>query len=103
MKVKFSKLAVLKLENLTAYLSEKWSESSKDRFLLRLNAKIESIQFNPELYPASVFDPDLRKCVVTKQTVILYEIQDDFIFILNLIDTRQNPRKIKREIKKYFP
>jgi len=100
--VRFSQLSVLKLEKLLDYLEEEWSEESKKKFLKNLNSKIESIKTNPEAYPSSRVESKLRKCVVTKQTIILYEIQDDSIFILNLIDTRQDPEKIRKEIIKHF-
>lgn len=102
MKVHFSKLSVKKLEILFEYLEIEWSEKVKNDFLEKLNSAIKVIEIKPESFPASSFDVKLRKCVVTKQTSLLYEIQDDFIFILNIIDNRQNPKKIKKELKKYF-
>lgn len=102
MKVRFSRLSVFKLEKLLEYLEVEWSENSKNTFLNHLKSKIELIKSNPQVYQASSLEPELRKCVVTKQTTILYEIQHDTIFILNVIDTRQDPEKIKAEIEKYF-
>jgi len=102
MNVRFSRLSVLKLEKLLEYLEKEWSKDSKNKFLKQLNTNIESIKKNPEAYPASFFEPELRKCVVTSQTTIFYEIQGDSIFILNLIDNRQDPEKIKKEIKENF-
>jgi len=100
--VRFSQLSVFKLEKLLEYLIEEWSEESKNKFLKILDTKIKSIKKNPEAYPSSILETNLRKCVVTKQTTILYEIQDGSIFIMNVIDSRQDPGKIKDEIKKYF-
>lgn len=102
MNVRFSQLSVFKLEKLLEYLKEEWSEESKNKFLKSLTTKIESIKKNPKAFPSSILETKLRKCVVTKQTIILYEIQDDSIFILNLIDSRQDPEKIRNEIKKHF-
>lgn len=102
MKVRFSRLAVYKLERLSEYLIEEWSEQSNYKFLKRLDSKIKVVQKNPELFPQSQLEPELRKCVVTKQTSLLYEIQTDSIFILTLIDTRQDQKRMKEEIKKHF-
>ena len=102
MNVRFSQLSVLKLEKLLEYLKEEWSEQSKNKFLKSLDMKIEFIKKNPKAFPSTVLEPKLRKCVVTKQTIILYEIQDDTIFIMNLIDSRQDPEKIRNEIRKHF-
>ena len=102
MNVRFSQLSVLKLEKLLEYLKEEWSEQSKNKFLKSLNIKIESIKKNPKAFPSSILEPKLRNCVVSKQTIILYEIQDDTIFIMNIIDSRQDPEKIRNEIRKQF-
>ena len=102
MNVRFSKLSVFKLEKLLDYLKEEWSEESKNKFLKRLDTKIKSIQKNPEAFPSSILESKLRKCVVTKQTIVLYEIHDDSIFIVSVIDSRQDPGKIKDEIEKHF-
>jgi len=100
--VRFSRLSVLKLEKLLEYLKEEWSEETKKKFLKSLNAKVESIKKNPKAFPSSILESNLRKCVVTKHTIILYEIQDDSIFIMNLNDSRQDPEKIRDEIRKHF-
>ena len=102
MKVIFSNLAVFKLEKLSEYLVEEFSVNSKNKFLKKLNSRINTLQKNPELYPTSLIDQKLRKCVVTKQSSFLYEIHDDHIFILNLIDNRQDMKSIHVEIKKHF-
>tara|TARA_R110002124_G_scaffold286310_1_gene466832 strand:- start:16169 stop:16480 length:312 start_codon:yes stop_codon:yes gene_type:complete len=102
MKVRFSLLSVLKLEKLLEYLEQEWAEDSKNKFLKDLNTKLDSIKENPKAFPASTLEPKVRKCVVTRQTTILYEIQDDSIFILTVVDNRQDPDKIKKEIKKHF-
>lgn len=102
MNVRFSRLAVYKLEKLSEYLVEEWSEQSNFKFLMRLDSKIKVIQKNPELFPQSQLESGLRKCVVTIQTSLLYEIQNESIFILTLIDTRQDQKKMKDEIRKHF-
>jgi plasmid stabilization system protein ParE len=102
MKIRFSRLAVYKLEKLSEYLIEEWSEQSNLKFLKQLDSKVKTIQKNPELFPQSQLETGLRKCVVTKQTSLLYEIQTDSIFILTLIDTRQDQKKMKEEVKKHF-
>ncbi len=102
MKVRFSKLASYKLERLSEYLIEEWSEKSNLKFLEQLDSKIQAIRLNPRSFPESELQPGLRRCVVTKQTSIIYEIQSKSIFVITIIDTRQNQGKIKEEIKKHF-
>lgn len=102
MKVRFSRLAIFKLERLSDYLIKEWSEQSNNKFLKRLDSKVKAIQENPEIFPQSEFNPGLRKCVITKQTYLLYEVQADSIFVLTIIDARQDQQKISDEIRKHF-
>jgi plasmid stabilization system protein ParE len=101
-KLKFSDLAAFKLELLFEFLIEKWSEQSNLKFLKKLDSKLKTIQSNPESYPQSEIEPGLRKCVITKQTTVLYEVQNDSIYVLNIIDTRQDRKKIEKEIKNHI-
>lgn len=99
MKVRFSRLAVLKLEKLLAYLEQEWSQKVKIDFIDQLNEKVAVIQKNPNAFPSSRIDKNLIRCVVTKQTSILYEIKEDAVYVLNIIDNRQDEAKIRKEIK----
>lgn len=98
----FSKLAVYKLEKLCEYLTDEFSENSKTKFIQKLNSNISRIEKNPELFPSSNIDKTIRKCVITKQTAILYEVHEHYIHVLNLIDNRQDKQRIHEEIKKHF-
>lgn len=102
MKVIFSGLTAFKLEKLSAYLKTEWGERAHQKFIERLDSKLQTIQRNPELFRPSQYDKKIRKCVVTSQTSILYEIHEDFIFVVNLIDNRQDPKQIFEELKKYL-
>jgi plasmid stabilization system protein ParE len=102
MQIRFSELSVFKLEKLIGYLGEEWSDRSAKLFLDKLNAKLEAVKTNPKAFPVSRVSHGLRKCVITKQTIILYEIHEDAIVVMNIIDTRQNPKKIEEEVKKHF-
>jgi plasmid stabilization system protein ParE len=101
-KIKFSDLATFKLELLSDFLIKKWSEQSNLKFLEKLDSKLKTIQSNPNSYPQSEIQPGLRKCVVKKQTTVLYEVQNDIIYVLNIIDTRQDRKKIEKEIKNHI-
>lgn len=102
MHIRFSELSVFKLEKLVAYLEEEWSDRSAKLFLDKLNEKLEAVQSNPRSFPESQVSRGLRKCVITKQTTVLYEIHQDAIFVMNIIDTRQHPNKIEEEVRKHF-
>jgi hypothetical protein len=54
---------------------------------------------NPEIFPKSSVNKKYRKCVITKQSSLLYSFSANEIRIHNVFDTRQDPNKIKKDIK----
>jgi plasmid stabilization system protein ParE len=102
MKVEFCNLTTFKLEKLLEYLEFEWSLRTKANFREELDDRIQSIKASPRICASSSLDPRLRKCVVPPQTSIIYEIQGETIFVMNLIDNRQDPEKIKDEIENRF-
>ena len=100
-KVVISKTAEKKLDELFSYLIEKWSVKVKNEFIEKLDASIEIIKNKPEIFPESKKGKKLRKCVVTKHTTFYYRINLDRkeIEIITVFDTRQNPKKLEKDIK----
>lgn len=93
-----SKIAERKLEKLFNYLLENWSEKVKSNFIKKLDKNISLIRSQPEIFPHSEKNPDLKKCVVTKQTTLLFKFDEKEIKILTIFDTRQNPDKLKADL-----
>jgi plasmid stabilization system protein ParE len=97
-KVVISKTAEKKLENLFDYLIEKWSLKVKNEFIQKLDASIAVIEKQPEIFPESKKTKGLRKCVITKQTTLFYRFNSKQIYIVTVFDTRQHPKKLKKEL-----
>lgn len=87
--------AILNLESILNYLSSESSEKEVSQFRKMLSRQISLIQKFPLIFPASDFNLRLRKAVLSKQTIIFYEIKEQFIYIVYLFNTFQNPEKIK--------
>ncbi|NDI97675.1 type II toxin-antitoxin system RelE/ParE family toxin [Flavobacterium sp. LaA7.5] len=102
MKVVFSNLAYRKLEQVSEYLEEEWSEKVKKKFIATLKEKIEQISSFPESCIKSDFHDNLRMCIITKQTSLLYRINDNEIEVITLFDNRTNFKKITTEIRKHY-
>ena len=100
MKVFLSELAESKLLKLSEYLLEEWNLKTRDKFISKLNDKIEQISKQPDSCPKSSEFKNLYKCVVTKQTTLFYRIiaERKEIEIITILDTRQNPDKLKKDI-----
>ncbi len=100
MKVFLSELAESKLLKLSEYLLEEWNLKTRDKFISKLNDKIEQTSKQPDSCPKSSEFKNLYKCVVTKQTTFFYRIiaERKEIEIITIFDARQNPDKLKKDI-----
>jgi plasmid stabilization system protein ParE len=101
-KVYLSPLAEYKLTRLTEYIEEEWGTSSINKFLEKLKKKFEQISLQPESSPiADEFD-SVYWSVVTRQCSLYYRIQNNVVEIITITDNRQDPEKIRKEIKAKF-
>jgi plasmid stabilization system protein ParE len=94
-----SKLAERKLDKLFEYLITKWSIKVKNEFINKLDKSISLIKEQPESFPSSEKEKGLRKCVITKQTTLYYRFDENKIKVVTIFDTRQNPQRLKPNIK----
>ncbi len=98
-KIIISQIAEKKLEELFEYLLEEWSYKVKSDFIKKLDKNIKIIKDQPESFPESDKEKGLRKCVLTKQTSLYYEYNSKEIHILTFFDTRQDPKKLKKDLE----
>lgn len=82
--------AIADLDRLNLYLSMNFGESDVSIFFRKLNVRIQLIAASPLLFPESKIKSGLRKCVVTKFTVIYYQLKSSKITIVAILDTRRN-------------
>lgn len=82
--------AIADLDDLNLYLTMHFGESDVSLFFRKLNARIQLIAASPLLFPESKIKSGLRKCVVTKFTVIYYQLKSGKITIVAILDTRRN-------------
>ena len=70
----------------------------KDDFVAKLDHCIELIRTQPEIFPESKKRKQLRRCVITKQTIMYYRFDSKRINIVTLFDTRQDPNESQSQI-----
>ncbi len=90
MNVSFTDQAAEQLAELVDYLELEWSSKVRDNFLLKLEGAVEVIAAFPFAYPASEAFPEFRRCVVTAQTSLYYQVQQDEIEVVAVIDNRRD-------------
>ena len=82
------------ITNTFTYIEIKWSEKIRKEFALKLYNAIKIIKINPESFPKSEINKNIRKCVISKQTTLYYRFNNHEIRLLSLFDTRQKPTRI---------
>ncbi|MBT3303506.1 MAG: type II toxin-antitoxin system RelE/ParE family toxin [Bacteroidetes bacterium] len=98
--VYLSPIAEEKLTSILSYLREEWSERSANSYLETFLNKTEQISIHPRSCIESSEYKGLFKMVIEKHTSLFYRIYEDEIEIITIIDNRQNPDSIKKEIRK---
>jgi plasmid stabilization system protein ParE len=94
-KLFWSDKALNDLQDIITYLREKWTDKEIRNFARKLDKRLELISFNPKLFPKTLKKKNIRRSVLTKQTVIYYETRDDVVTIVTLFDPRQHPKKLR--------
>ena len=98
-KIILSKRASQKLDKLLLYLEFEWSERVKNNFISKFDRALNILKENPRSSPESRKSPGIHQCIVTKQTIIFYKFDRMKIYITTIFDSRQDPIKLKKELK----
>lgn len=80
-------------QQILEYLKNRWTEREINNFIERTEKVLFFISQNPLLYRYSKHD-DSYKCVVTEQTSLIYQINQDKVELLYFWDNRQDPAKL---------
>lgn len=101
--LKWSEDALLDYEEILSYLKENWGMGSVLKFQRKVESEIKLISEMPGIFPFINKLKRLRRCVVVKQVSLYYmelEVEKE-IFIVRLLDNRQDPETINQELDKY--
>lgn len=88
----YKKRFVQKLFKLLNYLRDEWNEATAEKFLTRLQFRLNTLSEQPFIGTLSAVK-EVRSILITRHNRIYYRIKGEVIEILNLYDTRINPRK----------
>jgi plasmid stabilization system protein ParE len=94
MPVYLSQTAYDQLHEILDYLENNWSPTVSDNFLDKVERSMEVIGNMPNSFPVADKFPGLRKCVITRQTIAYYRIDEvrKEVEILAIIDSRSDMR-----------
>lgn len=71
-----------------------WYDSVADNFIKKLYETIELLSEKPNSGLKLKEGNNIRTILITKHNRLYYRIEKDKLIIINLIDTRRNPKKI---------
>lgn len=83
------------IEFIATFLETNHSNKAKVNFLVKLSEKLLFVEKAPFMYPASPKNPQIRRCVVQKNVICFYEVSDTTIYVLSVLDSRQDPENNK--------
>jgi plasmid stabilization system protein ParE len=75
------------------YLEKKWNYKIAEDFLKTLDKRIDTLKKQPRVGKSSIKKPGIRAILITKHNRLYYKFNADTILVLNMYDTRSNPKK----------
>lgn len=75
------------------YLQRNWSARVAGKFLDKCIYWINLISNYPDIGRASHKDASIKRVLVSKQNALYYKVESNIIYLIDLIDTRQDPAK----------
>jgi len=92
MNVVLSSKASRQLIQLFEYLEAAFSVATRRKFQQRFDKYVQAIKLIPDGFPMSPTFDGCRRCVVSKQTSIIYRVNGGTIEIVALLDNRQQSK-----------
>lgn len=87
-----------KIISLLQYLEKEWSKKIALEFEEKLYKRMEQLISHPYMGTPSSSIKGVRSLLITKHNRLYYRIKGNKIEIMNLYDTRRNPKK-----NRYYP
>ena len=92
-KIIFKKHFRNKLQNLLGYIENEFGLLVAQRFAKQLDKKFITLQQQPFIGQPSVYIQNIRSIHAGKHNRLYYRIEGNEIIIVNMYDTRINPKK----------
>ena len=93
--VSFTERAVRDIDEISAYISGRWSEKVKMNFLLSLTDVLLLLEETPFMFKNSLKKRGVREAIINKNYVLFYQITAPKVEILTIKSTKQNSKKLK--------
>lgn len=91
----YKKRFLKKLLKLLDYLKTEWNKDVADKFIDKLQKRLETLAKQPFIGISSAKVNLVRSILITRQNRIFYRMKGNVIEIVNMYDTRSNPKRNK--------
>jgi len=81
-----------KLIKLLFYLEVEWGKAVADRFESKVEKRLDNLSKHPFTGPESAYFKNVRSILITKHNRLYYRIRETTIEVINMYDTRMNPK-----------
>jgi len=92
-KVVWSDNSLSELKEIVGYIETNWTNKEISRFFKKLERTIKQISINPLMFPKTEKRESVRRCVLSKQLTLYYQVDTNYLYIISLFDNRRNPNK----------
>lgn len=84
-----------KLFKLLEYLKSEWNQRVANQFIDKLQERLKTLSIQPYIGAPSLKVKSVRSILITKHNRIYYRIKGNQIEVINMYDTRSNPKRNK--------
>jgi plasmid stabilization system protein ParE len=81
-----------KLIKLLYYLEAEWDKTVADRFVSKLEKRLDNLSKQPFTGIESEYFKNVRSVLITKHNRVYYRIKETTIEVVNMYDTRMHPK-----------
>jgi plasmid stabilization system protein ParE len=92
-KIIFKKRFHNKLQKLLVYIENEFGLLVAQRFAKQLDKKFITLQQQPFIGQPSLYLPPIRSIHAGKHNRLYYKVEGNKIIVINMYDTRMNPKK----------
>jgi len=89
--IKFTPEAEETFDALILQLRQRWGDGFVVKFETKVSKALNTITKTPYLYPIAEENTEIRKCILHKNSSMLYKVYDTEILIVCFWDNRQDP------------
>ncbi|MDQ6845656.1 MAG: type II toxin-antitoxin system RelE/ParE family toxin [Bacteroidota bacterium] len=82
-----------KLIKLLYYLESGWGKTVANRFENKLEKRLDNLSIHPLTGAESEYFKKVRSILITKHNRLYYRIKETTVEVINMYDTRMNPKK----------